>query len=405
MTDVWPVQICVFGAGDAARTGSFASLEPFLRRQLRDLSRVATNQHVAALAQLDSDTSPGIRWVMDPHGRTGFEELGEINTGDPAELLKFSQWAMRTCPAERQILVLSGHGLAFQDDVTRRYLGMSSRAPVEPSAPVRMRRPLFNEPIQARAILMDQDDFVDMKELEQVLATIAGQFQSNRLDAIVFDACLMSNIEVLFEIAPYVDTAIGSMDELSGGGFNLAGATEELTSMLRNGDPVTNGATAQAFVSAFEPAAATDSIVATDLAPYRERAIVEGFSEYCQAVRDRIDEEPEAATTMKGVFADASSRTERYKSQSISDLAHLHEYTAAAFGEDDPVARTLENVIKSVKRSIVGRKAGSAYRAAVGVSAFTPENAQQLSKMERSYRSLRFPRETGWFDLLGQIYA
>jgi hypothetical protein len=111
------------GAGDASSSGDFAALTPFLWKQLRQLQGVVTNEQVAGVAQLDGMSHPTLRWVLDPLSRFRPQQLGETNTGDPQGLVEFCAWANANCPAEVEVLILSGHGLAFQDARTSRYLG------------------------------------------------------------------------------------------------------------------------------------------------------------------------------------------------------------------------------------------------------------------------------------------
>jgi hypothetical protein len=116
----WPVSILIYGAGDAA--SRFPGLQTDIERQLAALLRVATNQHVAAIAQLDRTTGLSTRWLLDSRNRVAPTTLGETNTGDPSELVDFISWSNSTYPADRHVLVLSGHGMAWQDEKTRRVL-------------------------------------------------------------------------------------------------------------------------------------------------------------------------------------------------------------------------------------------------------------------------------------------
>src|SRR3954465_8924583 len=109
----WPIRIMLYGAGEAINGAS--ELDSQIEAQLSGLARVATNYYVSALAQLDSSAVPPVRYVLDPLGQQPITQISDFNAGDPQELVNFAQWCTETCPAERSVLVLSGHGAAWED--------------------------------------------------------------------------------------------------------------------------------------------------------------------------------------------------------------------------------------------------------------------------------------------------
>ena len=109
----WPARVLIYGAGEAVN--GQGSLSSFLVAQLERLEQVCTNRVVSAIAQLDSTASDSIRYVLDPTGTQPRYQLPNVNVGDPNELRSFVGWAGRVCPARRTVLVLSGHGAAWQD--------------------------------------------------------------------------------------------------------------------------------------------------------------------------------------------------------------------------------------------------------------------------------------------------
>jgi hypothetical protein len=116
----------------------------------------------------DDPLSIGSREVMD---------LGEINSGDPDELVDFAEWAMERYRADKYALVLWNHGSGIDGICWEQSL--------------------------------EEEDVITIPELGGALdeITTGGSYP---LDLIGFDACLMSTIEVAYEIADYGSYMIGS---------------------------------------------------------------------------------------------------------------------------------------------------------------------------------------------------
>jgi clostripain len=121
----------------------------------------------------------------------------EENMGDPETLIDFTTWSVENYPAERYLLVLWNHGGAFWgvcwDDT-------------------------------------NHEDCIDMPELSYALGTIKENIGHN-LDLIGFDACLMAQAAVQYEIMDYVDYCVASAYVEPGDGWPYA---EILTSLTQN---------------------------------------------------------------------------------------------------------------------------------------------------------------------------
>lgn len=107
------------------------------------------------------------------------EDLGEVNMGDPQTLVDFVIWGIDNFPARRYALVLWNHGGAFWgiawDDDTNG----------------------------------SESDWLSMVDLEIALDRIEEHLGRN-IDLLGFDACLMANVGVLYQVRDHVDIAVGS---------------------------------------------------------------------------------------------------------------------------------------------------------------------------------------------------
>lgn len=413
----WPVQLLVYAAGDGNST--FAPLDRFIERQIGDLRQVATNRYVSALLQIDNTSGPSERRVLDPRSRVASESIGETNTGDPNELVDFAIWADQRCPSDQLVLVLSGHGMAWEDQLTKKYLatrgllefvGDAPPAGVTPHARRLFGRPRSTGTLDVRAVLVDANarngsaDFLDNSELGKACARIAASRGETRntplIDVLVFDACLMSSWEILTEVSDSTSTVVAAFDEISAAGMNLAGAASFITT---KGGAQSARELAKAFPESYAPGAPTDSCIAVDVAGdafgcalAAWRAFAEGILRAMSAddVRDDVHR--------RLLYA---ARTTRFHQKNLADVAEIEAVLGDCPGIPSNIIAHLAQAVAFLRQSIVGRTTGSEYRKALGVSLFVPLDRADLRFSRPDYQRLRFTGQTGWDKVLDRAFA
>jgi hypothetical protein len=112
------------------------------------------------------------------------KDLGELNMGDPNILADFVIWAVDNYPAEHYILVLWDHGGSFW--------GVC-----------------WDDTIDEDDNDEDTYDYLDMSNLSEALSKIKLHLGRN-LDIVGFDACLMAEVSVLYQIKDYTDIVVAS---------------------------------------------------------------------------------------------------------------------------------------------------------------------------------------------------
>ena len=192
--DTWTVMVYI----------SDSDLEYFAIEDIVEMETVGSTDAVNIVVQFDrydgydapnQDDSSNGDWLTakrfhiqkDAHGSLGdhqifsqeVEDIGEINSGDPDELVKFVQWAQTTYPAGHYMLDIWDHGSG------------ASGVAYEQS---------------------DSSDYYDLLELPEIKSALSQITDSgqNKLDIVGFDACLMSTIEVVNVVYPYADIMLGS---------------------------------------------------------------------------------------------------------------------------------------------------------------------------------------------------
>jgi hypothetical protein len=221
--------LAAYMAGDNDLEG--AALDDIL-----ELEAVGSSAEVAAVVQVDRARgfdSSNANWTTtrrysitkgDGSRRIASRleaELGETNSGDPAIVSAFFDWAQTSAPAERQLLVLWNHGSGFYTPPEWMPTDRGFRDGERRAVATKLRRSFFAstrkrildaEPA-LRSILYDDEsqDCLDAQELARLVSQIAGQ-RRRPIDVLGMDACLMSMIEVAWQLRGSVRVMVASQE-------------------------------------------------------------------------------------------------------------------------------------------------------------------------------------------------
>src|SRR5947207_7593755 len=96
------------------------SLDPNGIQDLKEMKRVGTNADINVVAQFDSESAGHrtTRYLLTKGSDLAGDvvgTLGATNTGDPKNLVDFTNCAITNYPAQRYLLVLWNHGQGWDD--------------------------------------------------------------------------------------------------------------------------------------------------------------------------------------------------------------------------------------------------------------------------------------------------
>jgi hypothetical protein len=196
-------------------------------KDLGEMRQVGSTPEVNIIVQFDNAGERGTHRIRALSGGQNdvVMSLGETDSGDPKTLEAFIEWTAKTYPAERYALVLWSHGSAWEPSEIEK-IARSVNSPnfnqmeatkrsVSPTGKVMFRSSLeriYQLPTSgARAICVDDGSghSLDTLELEKVLAK-AKKVLGQEIDLLGMDACLMSNLEVAYQVRPYVKYLVAS---------------------------------------------------------------------------------------------------------------------------------------------------------------------------------------------------
>jgi hypothetical protein len=286
-------------------------------------------------------------------------DLGELDMGDGATLQEFATWAIQTYPAEHYVLILSNHGGGWTG-------GWSDSDPVVESG-------------------------LTMQEIDDALGATLAATGIGAFELVGFDACLMSQLEVMSAITPHARYAVASEETEPLLGWGYAGFLGALTANTA----MTGRELGQAIV---------DSYIAQDIRVTDDgaRAILTGGDFTAQSVAAELSK----ATTMTAVdlgaikdlnaavnqlavalagidqapVAEARAYTQSYESvfgdgsqPSYIDLGHFLDLILAGVG-DPAVIQAIDQVKSALAQAVVGEVHGDERAGSSGISIYFPNS-------------------------------
>jgi len=200
------------------------------------MRRVGSSERVNVLVEFDNAGNHGTRRIRIGKDGAGeiVEALGETDSGSPEVLSAFIAWAAANYPADRYALILWNHGGGWEpaelDRIARAVAspGYNGRELAERGAsPLghvffrsSMERIFSLSGPAERAICSDDGSghSLDTIELGKVIAA-GAQVIGQPFDLLGMDACLMSNLEVVYQLRGHVRYVVASEENEPGNGW------------------------------------------------------------------------------------------------------------------------------------------------------------------------------------------
>ncbi len=386
----WTVLVLLNGNND---------LEPNVTRDLVELENVGSDDSVRLVAQLtrtppkkatriDGDWEGTRRYEVVSAPGTGrkrslesavAEELPNQNHGAPSTLSDFLKWGMEHYPARRYMVVVGDHGKGFVGT------GFDDR----------------------------HQDTLALPELREALSD-----SGLKPDVLVLDACLMSQLEVAYELRGQAGILVASEEIMGRDGLPHA----ETLGWLREHPRAGGRELARTLVEfsendqvermdANKPDAAVQ-LSALDLAQ------VDGVARACDRLAGLLLEERVPRTTLRHVIG----RTQRFNPDSDSrperdfrDLGHFAQRLLASQKIVDPETRqAAQAVLDQLEKLVVSRQnAGDGVEEATGLSVYLPTKygedprPRNLPKSEFDprwgYGATRLAADTRWDEMLAWL--
>lgn len=403
----WTVMIYMAGDNDLSAAGE---------RDLAEMRRVGSTDDVHVLVELDTAGGAGTRRLRVGRDGAGEEaiDLGETDSGSPAQLEDFIAWGVGRFPAQRHALILWNHGGGWEPTEVERIArevgsaGFTAAEWVERSGQA-AGRALFRTTLARilalptpaeRAICSDDGSghSLDTIELGRVLEGATRRI-GRPLDLLGMDACLMSNLEVAYQVRPYARHLVASEDLEPNQGWPyeaVLGALAERPD--RAADEVATGIV-DAYLAYYDQIGHQGDVTQTALDLARLDDLTAPLDDLADALRAEL---PDAA----GRVWNAQRASARFQANTLWDIAHFCEALEGAGASAAALAASAE------ARAALAPGAGRLVRAhgvrgerlsrCGGLSIYLLPHLLELS---RYYAEVEFARRHRWLALLEAYHA
>lgn len=372
-------------------------LEPFAVDDVNEMEMLPASDDVAIIVLMDRirgfDTSNGNwtdtrRFKIEPDADDRImtsaqtpaeggqaESLGELDTGDPATLHEFIDWAMREYPAERYLVDLWNHGAGW------RHRARDNAGPV------------------GRGILFDDSanfgagSNVETEELSGALRAPAC------INVLAIDCSLMQMMEVAYQVRNTCQYITGSEESPPGEGYPY----DSIFRIVVDNPATSATAFATHIVnSTADVVGARESITQSALDTNfldTLRSAVDGFGQALEDALPAVQNEIAAARTAAQRYGGGSSLYEGYRDIiSFIDEIEARINLPAVSSAGDAVRDALDDAV------IAERHTGSTLARSHGLSIFCP-NQSDWNDLRSRYQLLAFAQETRWNELWDAFYG
>ncbi len=184
-------------------TQSTQSLSDYANQYINELKEIkGVGGRVRVVAEIDNysnSQNPNAYRIFINETHTYSINIGEVDTGDPETLVNFVKWAVDNNHAIHYALIIWSHGKGWkgvaEDDTNI--------------------------------------DDLNMSELHKALSEI-DSYMSRKLDVIIFNACMMGNFEVAYEIQRDANIMVASPEPMSVRVWPFTNITKDLLTKTAN---------------------------------------------------------------------------------------------------------------------------------------------------------------------------
>ncbi len=379
---------------------------------LEEMRQVGSSDEVSVFAFVKQADEGGARRILlgGPGGDDDeIEELGDVDSGDPQTVIDFVAWANGKAPAERQALVLWNHGGGwrpgdfdqFYSEVHGPTASRDARSEINSRAAQSLGRMIFSTGIKKivalptrgeREICADDGSghSLDTIELGNVCVAVAEEL-GHPLDLLGMDACLMSNLEVAYQVRGQVTNIVGSEELEPGAGWPYQTVLADLAERPEMDGADLGRVVVERYIESYTEQEGVWPVTQCAVVTAKTDALADAVGGLAGGLLDDLDEGWPALMS-------AQSNAVRFELDLV-DLASLCGGLAASGLSDDTKAAA-EAVVAALEPGdyvIAEGHLGDQVEGCKGVSVYLPAPTDPVSQY---YKDLEFAKANRWDEVL-----
>jgi len=360
------------------------NLEKNIVNDALDAEWRGSNSEINVALQLDRGEKPSPisggwsgakRFVLkkgwDPENLTSpvARDLGQINMADPKNLTDFIKWGVKECPARHYMIVISSHGGGFEGAIDDR---------THPDNP-------------------EDEGWMSLKNLKSAFSE-ARKETGVKPDLLVFDACLMGQAEVAYELRDQAKYMIASEETIGNDGLpynrmlfpSAFKVLDEAVKAKIDASPEQVARKIIKFAERYQEDVRT--LAAIDLP--QANKMVEAVKEMSQTIK-------ETSTPIEH-FLDIMEHTQKFEQYGFKDLydfsKRVHESEKIT---DEKLKASASNLMKALDTCIMANQNSAKYPDAHGLSANLIFNFDEESHHYRE--KTEFAKDSNWDEALKKM--
>jgi hypothetical protein len=388
--------VMVYMAGDDSNPNG---IEYAVTQDLRELKDVGSGDLVHFLAQTDEcHENNSYRYRLRKDTPLSSDRLGvyrgDLNTGRVATLVDFVDWSVRNFPADRYALVLWGHGSGHDDQDVYRL----ARGNISPRLAARLAQDRIGFFGRTRRAMLERNgpnkgygfdstaaDFLDNRELKRAVTSIAKRID-RPLDLLGFDACLMANTEVAYQLRGLVKWIAASEQTEPGDGWAYREAFKGLATKPGQEAKILGKAIVHSFGDAYD----------------REQTL---SLVHVEKIGDMAKNLKELAQTLKGkepaIFHKAVTKATDLSPEGREGYRDLGAFLRALESDTDNSVNSAAMSCTRCYKQVIQANTGPG----TGLTIYLPGhyNPYIPGSTDALYQLMDFPMECGWSQLLEKV--
>ncbi|MFQ6016389.1 MAG: clostripain-related cysteine peptidase [Anaerolineae bacterium] len=418
--------VAVYMAGDDIPDFLGRTIDSNVVLDLREMKRVGSTSEVNIVVQTDEAREQNCyRYFISKGEDLAADRIemwrGDIDSGSPDTINHFIYWVARFFPAEHYFLVLWGHGRGHNDeDVYRatRSVGLttSTRAARSIAREIKpnsgffstTRQKLLTNKAQVRGFGYDDTSrqFLDNVEMQGVI-DYARQALEQKVDLLGFDACLMSGIEVCYQLRDSAQILIGSQMEEPGDGWPY----DAVLKHLLNEPDISPTDLAQAVVAEYADHYADEVVTQSAVNLEAAQSTAMSVSALAEALLTTLSNDTNYRLFRQHMWGNVLTLDRFPRDGCYADLQHFARLLLEIFPNEVALQQAAQEVIKALDAFVVAeRHNGPGWEEelseASGATIYLTDRFRPSERMQNNdylYTNLAFAKDTLWDEFLASL--
>ena len=381
-----------------------------------EMRSVGSSPDVNIVVQFDNVGNMGTKRFLVQKGGANEpgEALGETDSGSPEVLTEFVEWTVNKYPAKRYALVLWNHGGGWEPSEMDRIARQVNARNYDPREAVQrsatpLARAFFRPTIEKimslpspgeRAICSDDGSghSLDTIELGNVLDKLVKKL-GQPLDLLGMDACLMSNLEVAYQVRPYVRYIVASEETEPNQGWPYEQVLRHMVDHPDASTPELAAHIVEAYIKSYKDRNYAGAVTQASVNPSKVDKVAKAIDDLADAL---IAGMPEAADHIWK----AQRKSNHFFYKTLWDLIRFCEELEKLTDSDRvrKASKEVRAILQPGPDNFVTAEsdAGEGVKGCGGVSIYL---LPALDEISRYYGDLEFAKKHKWLKLLEAYHS